>query len=482
MGYINRWLRNLIEDMKNNFTLPDDWQQYLSKVEENHNLIIKSKNGCYCTNCQQTFNSNRKIGTEMKCPHCKHKFLIKSDKLKRYEYKDNVLIIDKIQDQLIVRIFELRSNYDGNKQEFEYSTVEYARKLVYEDFRELRNNRVAINQGGPYVYHYDREGEWRLYDGYWYESIPSGFLYKNNLKKVLQNTEYEHSRLWDFIRKPYTEYYSAKELLRIAKYQSFETLVELKLYNLARYADAFGTNGSFQAIFGVNKSYYEFMKKYNITFEQLKILKLYKTCDIKTLRYLEKFGIYDLERIKQYTNIDNFIKYFKEYKLKDSSMYLDYLRFATELGLNLKNKRYLYPKDLKKAHDDFEKQLEILEEQKNNEMLQKRLNELSKNIFKNKKFIVFPASSMSDLIDESKQQNNCVRTYVDRYANGECDIYFMRKVDKTDISLVTVEVRDNMIVQKRIKNNQPTTEEQNKFLKEWEDKILFKNQQIVKAV
>lgn len=474
MGYINKWLRNLIKDMDENFTLPVDWNKYLSKVEQNHNLIIKSKYGYYCTNCNQTFSSNRKIGSEMKCPHCKHKFLIKSDKLKNWNYKDNILIIDKIQDQLIVRIFELYSEYDSKKQKFEHDTVEYARKLVYHEFRELRNERVAINQGGPYVYHYDKGGEWRLYDGCWYESIPAGFIYKNNLKEVLKNTVYEHSKMWNFIRNQYTEYYNAKKLLRIAKYHSFEVLIKLKLYNLAKYAEKFWTTGNFKSIFGVSKDYYEFMRKYNITYDELEKLKIYNTKDIKVLRFLNKFNSYDLERIKEYTKLDNFIKYFKENKLKDSTMYLDYLRFAKKLKLDLKNKKYLFPKNLKQAHDDLERQIEIMEQQINNEMILERIKTLSKNIYKNKKFKIFPADSVESLLDESQQQNNCVRTYVDRYAEGECDIYFMRKLDNPEKSLVTVEVRENKVVQKRTKNNDITTEEQDIFLKKWEETVLNK--------
>lgn len=475
MGYINKWLQNLIQDMKENFTLPSDWNKYLSKVEENHNLIIKNKNGYYCTNCQQTFKSNKKINTEMNCPYCKHKFLIKSNRLKKYWYRDNVLIIDKIQDQLIVRIFELYSNYNGDKQEFEHSTVEYARQLVYQQYRELRNERVSINQGGPFVYHHEQEGKWRLYDGYYYESVSSGFLYKNNLKRVFKNTEYEHSRMWQYIRKPYTEYYNAKELLRIAKYNSFETLVEMKLFNLAQYADAFWTNGTFKKIFGVSKDFYEFMKKHNITKHELDVLKIYQTKNIRLLKYLVNFGEYDLSRIMKYTKLDNFIKYFKENKLKDSRMYIDYLEFAEKLGLELKNKKYLFPKKLKQAHDKLEEQIEMVEQETNNKLIQERLKKLEKNVFKTNKFIIFPARSAKDLIVESQQQKNCVRTYLNNYAEGKCDIYFMRELINVEKSLVTVEVRNNKIVQKRIKNNAQTNKEQDEFLKKWEDNVLKQN-------
>lgn len=94
------------------------------------------------------------------------------------------------------------------------------------------------------------------------------------------------------------------------------------------------------------------------------------------------------------------------------------------------------------------------------------------NEFKDNKYIIFPAKDFESLVDESSQQNNCVRTYAERIADGECDIYFMRLVKNIEHSLVTVEVKENKVVQKRTKNNQVTSEEQNKFLKKWEKKIL----------
>ena len=79
------------------------------------------------------------------------------------------------------------------------------------------------------------------------------------------------------------------------------------------------------------------------------------------------------------------------------------------------------------------------------------------------------------MINESAQQNNCVKTYADRVAKGRCDIYFMRLVNEREKSLVTVEVRGNKVVQQRIKNNMDTTPEQKRFLKKWEKEILCKN-------
>ena len=144
-----------------------------------------------------------------------------------------------------------------------------------------------------------------------------------------------------------------------------ELLAKMKLYHLALRANEFSSHGSFQNIFGVPKDYYPFMKRYNITYKQLEILRLLKEKDINKIRYLEKFVGYgentdNLEEISQYISLNRFIKYAKMHRGKvDTYLYKDYLRFAKLLGFDLKNNRYAFPKKLKEEHDKFEKQYEI---------------------------------------------------------------------------------------------------------------------------
>ena len=85
-----------------------------------------------------------------------------------------------------------------------------------------------------------------------------------------------------------------------------------------------------------------------------------------------------------------------------------------------------------------------------------------------------PAPTLKSLQDESKQQSNCVRTYAEKYADGKCDIYFMRDIKKPKNSLVTVEVKNNKIIQSRIKYNYNPNEKQLKFLDKWENTVLNK--------
>lgn len=70
------------------------------------------------------------------------------------------------------------------------------------------------------------------------------------------------------------------------------------------------------------------------------------------------------------------------------------------------------------------------------------------------------------------QQHNCVSTYAERIAKGECTIYFMRLLEDKKSSLVTVEVKNNSVVQKRTKYNKPTNSKQDRFLDIWEKEVL----------
>ena len=69
-------------------------------------------------------------------------------------------------------------------------------------------------------------------------------------------------------------------------------------------------------------------------------------------------------------------------------------------------------------------------------------------------------------------QNNCVRTYNFRYANREVDLYFMRLLSNINKSLVTIEVKNNVVVQCRIKNNRLPSKEQKLFIDKWQNTVL----------
>ncbi len=482
MGYIKVAHRNILEKIDQKTYLPNGWDEFVEKNAKYHNLIIKSsKNKCYCTNCHTNFVSKKKVNEETKCPNCKHKYLIKRSNLKYYQFKDYLSILDYVNDTFIIRYFELKTTIDA-LHEHHSSVVEFAREIPnnrwYRDI--FVNERVAKCQGCIHIYHGDSNYfypvKWREYTRN-YSLIDYSIVFPNNIKKLLKNTIYQYSCIWDIAK--HCIYIDLPKLISnkhdIGK---TELLAKMKLYNLALRADEFINKGSFQEIFGVSKDYYPFMKKNNITYLQLKLLRLLQEKDIKKIKYLQHFVSYgdsisDLQEISKYISLDRFIKYAKMHRGKVKTyIYKDYLRFAKALGFDLKNNRYAFPKDLKKEHDILEKQYEIKSKELINKAIVNRAKKLKQNIYQDKKFIIFPAPKLDALIDESSQQHNCVRTYAEKYAEGMCDIYFMRDIKNKEKSLVTVEVVGNEVIQSRTKYNDNTNKIQDKFLHSWEQEIL----------
>lgn len=387
-----------------------------------------------------------------------------------------------VNNTFVIRYFELKTIINA-LHEHHSSIVEFAREIPTRNYYRdvFVNERVSKCQCNIYIHHsgYFDEKKWRQYTRN-YSIIDYSIVFPNNMKNLFKNTEYKYSCIWEIAKN--SSYIDLLHLLtNKSEIEIVERLTKMKLYNLALKASEFRRKGSFQEMFGVSKDYYPFMKKNNITYIQLKILQLLKEKDIKKVRYLENFtgyykdNINHLEEISEYISLNRFIKYAKMHRRKvDTSLYKDYLRFASLLGLDLRNNRYAFPKKLRQEHDELEKQYKIQNEELIKKAIVKRGELLSTNIYKDNKFIVLPACSLKDLQEESKQQSNCVRTYAEKYATGQCDIYFMRDIKKQEESLVTVEVKKNKVVQSKIKHNCEPNEEQLKFLDNWEKNVLRK--------
>ena len=97
-----------------------------------------------------------------------------------------------------------------------------------------------------------------------------------------------------------------------------------------------------------------------------------------------------------------------------------------------------------------------------------------KKCYEDDKYVIRPFATLESLYKESSEQNNCVRTYAERYANKECELYYLREKNNIDKSLVTIEVVNNKVVQARVKNNNLPSDKLSKVIKKWEG-IISKN-------
>lgn len=473
MAYLKKEYEELIKRIDKELRVPHGWYSFVKKEQEKQNLIIKEKNVCTCNNCKTEFKSNKRINEYEKCPKCHNVYLIKQGNYSWHIFEKVLVLVDRLDDKWVIRLYEIFTRYSKDFLIYHSKPAEYGRIILDKNMKtivELANDRLKRNIWGiTYISHTNEGKKWREYGNYYRYLEPYGKVYHKNLKKLLENTKLKYSLLWELAKKNDEidiRYHLCKN------FPTTEMLIKMKLYKLAIYSGDFMKGNSFKERFGIEKDYYEFMKKYNIDEHELDVLKIYRKKDIEGLRTLSQFYINDLKEISKYIKLEKFVNYVKGKKNFDIKMYIDYLGFLEKLKFDLKDKKYIFPKNLKEKHDEYSQKIMIKNNQKVNREIKRRYRQLKNNIYSNKIYIIKPAESFISLEDESKQQNHCIRNYAEKYAKGKCDIYFMRELKEPEKSLVTIEVVDGKIVQSRIKNNDLPNISQKRFMKKWENEVL----------
>lgn len=471
MTYIRKELRSLIEQMDYQFKEPDEFIRFKEEHKIKENLILKKANKGYCTYCGGEFECNKKIGKFQKCKSCGNTYLVRSSLLKNYKTRQDLILLDKISNYYVARVFELMSVYDYTTKKFKYYCTEWKRVVFNKERQDiLESNIVSRNTSGYLtVYHQLPHEMFKLkrnYNYYYSQCKVVGDVCPYNLKKLLKDTNLKYSMLWEYLKHNKTvEVISL--INHYAEYPSFELLNKMKLWNLASECYHFDTKGSFKQRFGVDKKWYPFMQRHNITYEQLKVLQIVPTTNIRMIRDLAH--IYNLDRFSKFVDIETA---YNKYLLKDPHLYYDYLVACKKLQYDMKSKKVLYPdyKRLNKLHDEVVGLVEVAQNELHDKLIRKRAEELAPLTYQNNKYKVFAMTSLDFIIDEASQMKNCVfKNYSENYALGDCNLFVVRGVENVDKALITVETDSDTtrIIQARQACNKPITEEQQSFLDSW---------------
>jgi hypothetical protein len=148
---------------------------------------------------------------------------------------------------------------------------------------------------------------------------------------------------------------------------------------------------------------------------------------------------------------------------------------SIELKCDLKDKSLVYTNSLKLSHDRAVKKYNNL---KNKEIIKSFDDAISRYAhlsYENDDFLVRPPASQEELYEEGRKLNHCVGSYAKSVAEGRSVILFVRSKENPDVPFVTVELRNNVIVQAKGKYNVAATKYPGikKFFEEWfENKSL----------
>ena len=171
------------------------------------------------------------------------------------------------------------------------------------------------------------------------------------------------------------------------------------------------------------------------------------------------------------TYIDNLMTYEALDSFSNVSRELcDYARMMSRISTKFEK----YPKNFLTTHKIACRNYNRLKEQFIEEDFQKRMDPSLEYVYGNYKFI-YPETTQ-DIKDEACMQGNCVASYIQRVINGDCHILFLRKKDDLEHSLVTIEVRNNKIVQAKGRFNRDVTAEEQEAIDQWNKKFEKKEE------
>lgn len=462
----------------------------------------------YCTACRHEVAITKvKHNTAGSCPRCKRKITFKSrGRCGRIFDRATAQVLQKATNgNLLLRIIKMYRAFNGSDIPSYYEAWENARQFI----TFSSDGRCSIV---PY-YHSSAERSdltpWR--EGYrptfsqWQESFAAdlcGILYHRNLSDTLKDTPWVHSQLEAFAG-AVSPLEVVPFLSAYMKQPKLEQLIKMKLYRLAA-SIVYGNGASLhsaidfggknmRAMLGIDRSYFSFLRevdpsgselcvirellrfKPRPTSEQIKWVLAHEVTDIKTLK--ELLGCMTLHKLRCYVDGQLASADAKNWQYRHMTAlltdYRDYLDMCRQMQYDIRNTFVLYPRSLKEAHDRVAKELKDKHTAEQARVIADSFGKWQERYaYYDKELMVIPPHSAKDIVDEGAVLHHCVGHYVERVAQNQCVILFVRRVSEPDKPLCTVEVRDGQVIQSRCFGNEKPSAQIRGFIEQWKKRVL----------
>lgn len=412
------------------------------------------------------------------CLRCGTRALLKPKRKWRYDYTWNYFYVwQAIEGGMVVRYFEVRKKDRIDDKEDIYQR-ECMRIFFY--MGKVRSYLKYME----YSYYPDTGREsWRhsqrlkgFYSGYAvgdpeeiYKATPLKYCPLDGLMQIFDKMYFSTSEnetyirlLATYCRCPQVEMEVKFGITELVKHHIQKVGVDGKINKKKKKPDE------------IYKIYPDRVKELkNISYTRFTLLQEEKKKGIRyseeDMTFLEKNCHYrsHIDTLLKYMSIEQLRNRIEKYKNeKDGykggdydvySHYADYIGLREELGYDMTNSVFVYPKNLKKSHDrmvkeknDRKNKLRIKEVTGKFVEIPKKYKALNRKYgFESSGYIIRPAKDAAEIVREGWALHHCVGgdNYLRKHNDGKTAILFMRSAKTPDKAYVTIEVQEGIILQ-----------------------------------
>lgn len=185
----------------------------------------------------------------------------------------------------------------------------------------------------------------------------------------------------------------------------------------------------------------------------------------------------DLEEILKYTTVAKFMHRIEQYSgcgIPDTMQepmcgraagavsgvtrtYVDYLHMRIQRGYDLHNQIFLFPRDLRLAHDQMVIETNAEEIRKREQAVSEKYPDIRKNyrglrnqyIYEDEDYLIRPARSAEEIVAEGRILHHCVGgdSYLNKHNTGRSTILFLRSKLAPETPYITIEICGTKILQ-----------------------------------
>lgn len=360
-----------------------------------------------------------------------------------------------------------------------YAITEYGRYFIGRHIQQKDwNMKHWSAEEGDYIPGWSYKNNW----GYYSNKDEEGYLWPGS---SIENTFLKYSQIIQYSRRVETfkPTYFAEAY---KKYPELEMIIKLGMDKLAdRIVKGYQwlqiyEGSSIEEKLGIRKNDIKALIREKGDWNYLEVLRFEKEKGIllkenerkKLQPHINKLNDATINIVLEYMTIQKFINRIEKYsgcRMEITcgyayeqtghiiTTYLDYLSMRHTLHNDLDNSVFLYPRRINEAHalmvresNDKKQEEYIKEKEAQYGSIKESFGELMKKYYwENGELFIRPAMSAEEIIMEGRIQHHCVgeEKYLKRHNNKETIILLLRYKETPDTPYVTIEIKENTIIQ-----------------------------------